>query len=847
MGSVYDFGECRFTSKEETEVQGWRRPCAARTFAAGATAVTWKTTTMASSDVIEVFIETLHGTAFELLVSPADTVVSIKSRISRLEGIPVSQQHLIWQCQELPDDSSLHECNITDGATIKLVLGMRGGPINTRKAYLEERPTLNDVAKYLDTKGEEMSLNVPRLRAVRLVVMRDGDKVHLYTVLDSAPRSPTGLLSEDNTPRELSDEDSASESRRHRENQVTRQKLEQLQRKMRYCRLRKEGQPVFIDLATDEGTKAITAAPKALLPPLEPPKARPPAKRDDDAVDRAPPPIVPRSPLPSSNVRVFGKKKAEKALGSTVLPQLQLPTTSPGCSRITPRHWRSPSSLQSSSSGHVTHHLPAAVARPEATGALPKRTERTAGVLHSRAGIGFQGRCRKVLLLATLGPMGPSSSRCASLPEEGTACTAEPGRYYKVLPPVGHQEQGCLPCLPPDCERQPGQDLAATVASMLEPLELDWADCDRPRTAPARYVRVSVIRRAKTTHPIVSSPCTPDKGHACNAKASSAAGSAKMAGASALPLPVRPLPLASVPSSPLPPNIKPLRPLSPAALLEMPRHDMAAARKPPPPSAGSAEGIRWALGDGGRRAAVPSPTRLRVAPLLKRVVQQELWNLEQELNNSLSRWARLAADNEGDDRKSPPPNNTMPTSNGPTGGSPERSSGSSTNASGSAGVTVATMPAEGSSSAVSAAGATSSMSAETSTSMTGTASGSNVALSVDVGTMSSADLSSGNGSELLPIQLDDDSSSTSESKTDDMPMDPLHPCPGKAKKKGKRCSWCNKKTGLASTYVCRCGSTFCAAHRYAEAHACSHDYKAEGRYILQRNNPVVKAAKLPKI
>lgn len=115
------------------------------------------------------------------------------------------------------------------------------------------------------------------------------------------------------------------------------------------------------------------------------------------------------------------------------------------------------------------------------------------------------------------------------------------------------------------------------------------------------------------------------------------------------------------------------------------------------------------------------------------------------------------------------------------------------------------MPAEGSSSAVSAAGAAGSMSAETSASITGTASGSgsNVALSVDVGTVSSAELSAGNGSELLPIQLDDDSSSTSESKTDDMPVDPLHPSPGKAKKKGKRCSWCNKKTGLASTYVCR--------------------------------------------
>ncbi|XP_049269818.1 uncharacterized protein LOC119390037 isoform X2 [Rhipicephalus sanguineus] len=827
---------------------------------------------MASSDVIEVLIETLHGTAFELLVSPADTVVSIKSRISRLEGIPVSQQHLIWQSQELPDDSSLHECNITDGATIRLVLGMRGGPINTRKdrvlfvgrfitPYLEERPSLHDVAKYLDTRGEEVSLNVPRLRAVRLVVMRDGDKVHLYTVLDSVPRPPSGLLrcSEDNTPRELSDEDSASERSRHRENQVTRQKLEELQKKMRNLRLRKEGQPTFIGQTAPKFTKAPS---KALLPPLKPLKPQPAARLDDDnaasAADTGPPTVVPRNSLPSSNVPVFGKKKAlcmhgaaEKALGSgTVLPQL--PTTSCG-SRITPRHWRSPLSIQGS---HASHNLPSPLARAEATGAVPKRTERTTGAVHTRAGAGFQGRCRKVLLLATLGPVGSSSSRCASLPEEGgTACTAEPTRYYKVLPPVGRQEQACLPCLPPDCERQPGQDLAAAVASMLEPLELDWADCDRPRTAPARFVRVSVIHRTKTSRPIVSSPCTPDKGHACKVKAPSTGGIAEVAETSALPssVPVKPLPLASGPLTPLPASPKPLRPLSPATPLEMPPADSDACRqelfdalKPPPPSAGSAEGIRWALGNAAHRAAMLTPSRTRVAPLLKRVVQHELWNLEQELNTSRSRWARLAADNDGDNRKTPPPNNNVPTSNGPPSGSTERSTGSSAEASGSTvtGASVATLPAESSASAVSASAG--SMSADTA-SITASTSGSNVALSVDVGTGSSAELTVGNGAELMPVPVDDDSSSTSESKTDDMPVDPLHPSPGKAKKKGKRCSWCNKKTGLASTYVCRCGSTFCAAHRYAEAHGCSHDYKAEGRYILQRNNPVVKAAKLPKI
>ncbi|XP_049269828.1 AN1-type zinc finger protein 4 isoform X7 [Rhipicephalus sanguineus] len=757
---------------------------------------------MASSDVIEVLIETLHGTAFELLVSPADTVVSIKSRISRLEGIPVSQQHLIWQSQELPDDSSLHECNITDGATIRLVLGMRGGPINTRKdrvlfvgrfitPYLEERPSLHDVAKYLDTRGEEVSLNVPRLRAVRLVVMRDGDKVHLYTVLDSVPRPPSGLLrcSEDNTPRELSDEDSASERSRHRENQVTRQKLEELQKKMRNLRLRKEGQPTFIGQTAPKFTKAPS---KALLPPLKPLKPQPAARLDDDnaasAADTGPPTVVPRNSLPSSNVPVFGKKKAlcmhgaaEKALGSgTVLPQL--PTTSCG-SRITPRHWRSPLSIQGSS--HASHNLPSPLARAEATGAVPKRTERTTGAVHTRAGAGFQGRCRKVLLLATLGPVGSSSSRCASLPEEGgTACTAEPTRYYKVLPPVGRQEQACLPCLPPDCERQPGQDLAAAVASMLEPLELDWADCDRPRTAPARFVRVSVIHRTKTSRPIVSSPCTPDKGHACKVKAPSTGGIAEVAETSALPssVPVKPLPLASGPLTPLPASPKPLRPLSPATPLEMPPADSDACR--------------------------------------------------QELFDAL--------------KPPPPSDNNVPTSNGPPSGSTERSTGSSAEASGSTvtGASVATLPAESSASAVSASAG--SMSADTA-SITASTSGSNVALSVDVGTGSSAELTVGNGAELMPVPVDDDSSSTSESKTDDMPVDPLHPSPGKAKKKGKRCSWCNKKTGLASTYVCRCGSTFCAAHRYAEAHGCSHDYKAEGRYILQRNNPVVKAAKLPKI
>lgn len=48
-------------------------------------------------------------------------------------------------------------------------------------------------------------------------------------------------------------------------------------------------------------------------------------------------------------------------------------------------------------------------------------------------------------------------------------------------------------------------------------------------------------------------------------------------------------------------------------------------------------------------------------------------------------------------------------------------------------------------------------------------------------------------------------------------------------------------------YFCRCGGMFCGAHRYAEAHSCTHDYKAEGKATIARNNPLVVATKLPKI
>lgn len=64
--------------------------------------------------------------------------------------------------------------------------------------------------------------------------------------------------------------------------------------------------------------------------------------------------------------------------------------------------------------------------------------------------------------------------------------------------------------------------------------------------------------------------------------------------------------------------------------------------------------------------------------------------------------------------------------------------------------------------------------------------------------------------------------------------------------KPNRCTTCRKRVGLTG-FKCRCGTTFCGAHRYPEIHGCTYDFKSAGREKIAKANPLVKAAKLQKI
>lgn len=48
-------------------------------------------------------------------------------------GISISQQHLVWRSTELNDEKTIEDYEIQDGAKLRLIPAMRGGPINIRR------------------------------------------------------------------------------------------------------------------------------------------------------------------------------------------------------------------------------------------------------------------------------------------------------------------------------------------------------------------------------------------------------------------------------------------------------------------------------------------------------------------------------------------------------------------------------------------------------------------------------------------------------------------------------------------------------------------------------------------
>ncbi|XP_058698105.1 AN1-type zinc finger protein 4 isoform X1 [Poecile atricapillus] len=196
-------------------------------------------------ETMELFIETLTGTCFELRVSPFETVISVKAKIQRLEGIPVSQQHLIWNNMELKDDYCLNDYNISEGCTLKLVLAMRGGPVNTRRVPVKD--PIREMAEYMDPARDKIWEKGPSNKQVTFLVYREGDRLNFFRVVDRGDGTLTPLSeslsggSVYNLYADDEDETEASPSGQQIiENSITMNKMKLLKAKMENMNLSKK-------------------------------------------------------------------------------------------------------------------------------------------------------------------------------------------------------------------------------------------------------------------------------------------------------------------------------------------------------------------------------------------------------------------------------------------------------------------------------------------------------------------------------------------------------------------------------------------------------------------------------
>jgi AN1-type zinc finger and ubiquitin domain-containing protein 1 len=182
---------------------------------------------------IPIYVETLTGNTFKLLVSPSDTINNIKSQLENVGGVPLSHQHLIWQNQELRNEFTVEDYGIVFGTTLRLVISLRGGPVSKSPIFFGNNTDIDETISNNDS---------PQSRPLTVLLFQNGDQIQMFTL--SPNQSITAV---DETQSQFFDASIYSEKTaenelnefKRREDENMRLKMKELQAKMKLLAFRR--------------------------------------------------------------------------------------------------------------------------------------------------------------------------------------------------------------------------------------------------------------------------------------------------------------------------------------------------------------------------------------------------------------------------------------------------------------------------------------------------------------------------------------------------------------------------------------------------------------------------------
>ncbi|OAY25985.1 ubiquitin domain-containing protein 7SL RNA1 [Manihot esculenta] len=129
---------------------------------------------------MDVFFETQRGTRFSIEVGFFDTVLEIKEKVEKYQGIPIHKQTLVFNGQVLQDDRDVEYCEILQNSRIQLLIASDNN--HKHQIKIEESSTSDKIQLILRISSSKML--VPIEMNVDDTILHLKEKIH---EMDSIP------------------------------------------------------------------------------------------------------------------------------------------------------------------------------------------------------------------------------------------------------------------------------------------------------------------------------------------------------------------------------------------------------------------------------------------------------------------------------------------------------------------------------------------------------------------------------------------------------------------------------------------------------------------------------------